>query len=110
MTKGQNPVLKGRTQEGKALKETDAACVPSRFSHDRLFVTPWTIAHQTPLSLALPRQEYWSGLPCPSPGDLSEPEMELASLTSLASAGEFFTTSAWWAAVHGVAQSWTQLK
>ena len=50
MTKGQNPVLKGRTQEGKALKETDTACVPSRFSHDRLFVTPWTIAHQVPLS------------------------------------------------------------
>ena len=36
--------------------------------------------------------------------------MELASLMTLASAGEFFTTRAWWAAVHGVAQSWTQLK
>ena len=34
------------------------------------FVTPWTVAHQTPLSMGFPRQYYWSGLPFPSPGDL----------------------------------------
>ena len=39
------------------------------FSHVRLFVTPWTVAHQA-LSMGFPRQEYWSGLPCPSPRDL----------------------------------------
>ena len=38
-----------------------------------LFVTPWTVAHQAPLSMAFSRQEYWSGLPFPSPGDLPEP-------------------------------------
>ena len=38
-----------------------------------LFVTPWTIAHTAPLSLGFPRQEYWSGLPFPSPGDLPNP-------------------------------------
>ena len=38
-----------------------------------LFVTPWTIAHQAPLSMGFSRQEYWSGLPCPPPGDLPNP-------------------------------------
>ena len=45
--------------------------VLSRFSHTRLFATPWTVACQAPLSTGFPRQEYWSGLPFPSPGDLS---------------------------------------
>ena len=39
----------------------------------RLFATPWTVACQAPLSMGFPRQEYWSGLPFPSPGDLPEP-------------------------------------
>ena len=47
------------------------ACTVSRFSHLRLFVTLWTVAHQAPLSMVFPRQEYWSGLPCPSPGESS---------------------------------------
>ena len=38
-----------------------------------LFATPWTVAHQAPLSMGFSRQEYWSGLPLPSPGDLSDP-------------------------------------
>ena len=42
------------------------------------FVTPWTVAHQTPLSLGFPRQEYWSGLPFSSPGDLPNPGIETA--------------------------------
>ena len=48
----------------------------SRFSRVWLFVTPWTVAHQAPLSLGFSRQEYWSGLPFPSPGDLSDPGIE----------------------------------
>ena len=40
------------------------------------FVTPWTGAHQAPLSMGFSRQEYWSGLPCPSPGDLPDPGTE----------------------------------
>ena len=53
------------------------------------FLTPWTVACQAPLSMGFPRQEYWSGLPFPTPGDLPNPEIKL---TSLALAGEFFPT------------------
>ena len=42
-------------------------------SHGRLFATPWTVAHQAPLSMGFSRQVYWSGLPFPSPGDLASP-------------------------------------
>ena len=45
-------------------------------SHVRLFATPWTVAHQAPPSMGFSRQEYWSGLPFPSPGDLPNPGME----------------------------------
>ena len=41
------------------------------------FPTPWTVAHQAPLPMGFPRQEYWSGLPFPSPGDLPHPGIEL---------------------------------
>ena len=41
-----------------------------------LFVTPWTVARQAPLSMGFPRQEYWSGLPRPSPGEIPDPEIE----------------------------------
>ena len=44
-------------------------------SHVRLFATPWTVAYQAPQSMGFSRQEYWSGLPFPSPGDLPDPEM-----------------------------------
>ena len=53
-------------------------CVKS-LSRVRLFATPWTIAHQTPLSMGFSRQEYWSGLPFPSPGDLPNPGIEPGS-------------------------------
>ena len=43
------------------------------------FVTPWTIAYQAPPSMGFPRQEYWNGLPFPSPGDLPNPEIEPGS-------------------------------
>ena len=42
----------------------------------RLFATPWTVAYQAPLSMGFSRQEYWSGLPFPSPGDLPDPGIE----------------------------------
>ena len=50
---------------------------------------PWTVAHQAPLSMRFPRQEYWSGLPFPSPGDLSHSGIKS---TSLELASRFFTT------------------
>ena len=48
-------------------------------SRVQLFVTPWTVTHQAPLSMEFFRQEYWSGLPFPSPGDLSNPGIEPGS-------------------------------
>ena len=51
----------------------------SHFSHVQLFAIPWTVAHQAPLSMGFSRQEQWSGLPLPSPGDLSNPGIKLRS-------------------------------
>ena len=45
-------------------------------SRVRLFATPWTVAHQAPLSMGFPRPEYWIGLPFPSPADLPDPGSE----------------------------------
>ena len=57
-------------------------------SRVRLFASPWSIAHQAPLSMGFPRQEYWSGFPFPSPGDLPHPGIKPMSP---ALAGGFFT-------------------
>ena len=50
-----------------------------KWSRVRLFATPWTEAHQAPLSLGFSRQEYWSGLPFPSPGELPDPGIKPGS-------------------------------
>ena len=50
-------------------------------SHVRLFATPWTVAYHAPLSMGFSRQEYWSGVPFPSPDDLPNPGMEPGSTT-----------------------------
>ena len=55
-------------------------------------VTPWTVAHQAPLSMEFSRQEYWSGLPFPPRGDLPDPGIEAVLPVSPALAGGFFTT------------------
>ena len=57
---------------------------------------PWTVARQAPPSMGFFRQEYWSGLPCPPPGDLPDPGIEPTSLMSPTSADGFFTSSAIW--------------
>ena len=67
--------------------------------------TPWSVAHQAPLSMGFSRQEYWSGLPCPPPGDLPDPEIEPVSLAPPALAGGFFIISATWGACLFI--SWT---
>ena len=67
-----------------------AVCVLSRVL---LFATLWTAACQAPLSVGFPRQEHWSGLPHPPPGDLPDPGIEPTSLVSLALVGRFFTTA-----------------
>ena len=74
----------------------DVSTVVSHFNCVRLFATLWTIALQAPLSIRFSRQEYWSGLPCPPPGDLPDSGIEPTSLTSPALAGGFFTSSATW--------------
>ena len=81
---------------GHTLNVSDPECpwiyglaVLSRFSHVQLHVTPWTVALRVPLSMGLSRQEYWSGLPFSSPGDL--PDLGIKP-TSPALAGGFFTT------------------
>ena len=70
----------------------------SRFSHVQFSATLWTVARQAPLFMGFSRQEYWSGLLCPSPGDLPDPGIKPESLTSPALAGGFFATSATWEA------------
>ena len=61
-------------------------------SHVHLFATQWTVAHQAPLSMGFSRQEYWSGLPFPPPGDLPNPGMEPMPPASPALVGKFLTT------------------
>ena len=73
-------------------------CVLSHFSLVCVWLsaTPWTVAHQAPLSMGFSKQEYWSRWPCPPPADLPNPGIKPASLVSPALAGGFFTTSATW--------------
>ena len=67
-------------------------CAHARSVMSNSFVTLWTIAWQTPLSMGFPRQVYWGRLPFPPPRDLPNPGIELASLASPVLAGGFFTT------------------
>ena len=73
-------------------------CLLSCFSHVWLFTTAWTVACQTSLSMGFSRQEYWTGWPCPPPGNLPDPGMEPTS------PGIFFKT------VMGIVFNWVDLK
>ena len=67
---------------GVALLACAYVCVKVKsLSRVRLFVTPWTVPYQAPLSMVFSRQQYWSGLPFPSPGDLPKPGIEPGSPT-----------------------------
>ena len=59
---------------------------------------PWTVAHQAPLSMGFSREKYWSGLPCPSPGDFPDPGIKPKFLMSPALAGGYFYPGATWEA------------
>ena len=65
------------------LPQLYAVCVLSHFGSGQLFASLWTIAHQAPLSMGFPRQQYWSSLPFPALGDLPEPGIKPTSLMSL---------------------------
>ena len=73
-----------RNQRGRAQCRVVLSCIQP-------FATSWTAVHQVPLSMELSRQEYWSGLPFPSPGDLPDPEIKPAPFKSPALAGGLFT-------------------
>ena len=66
------------------------------FSRVQLFVTPWTVVYQAPLSMGFSRQGYLSGLPFPSPGDLPDPGIQPGLSTSPSLTGGFFTPSDIW--------------
>ena len=82
-----------------------SVCVLSRFSRAQLFATPWTVPSQAPLSIGFSRQEHWSKLPCPSPGDLPDPGIKSMALASPALGDRFFTTHA-----PTVMQVWTKAR
>ena len=79
--------------------------MPSHVSRVHLFATPWTVAQQASLSMGFSRQQYWSGLPCPLPGDLPDPGIKPTTLTSPALAGGFFTSHTTWEAPCMLSQS-----
>ena len=78
------------------LQAVHSCCCWKVLSHVWLFKTPWTVAHQAPLSMGFPRQEYWTGLSFPSSGHLPNPGVKSGSLGSVALASRFFLTSATW--------------
>ena len=84
---------------GQACRLASNSQCASMLSHVRLFATLWTIACQAPLSMGFSRQECWSRLPCPPPGDLPHPGTEPTTFISPASVGRFFTTRTTWEAL-----------
>ena len=92
-------LLEHKTVPERPCKPPDwCLLVPSHFSCGQLFVTPWTVAHQAPLSLEFSWQEYWHGLPFPSLEDPPNPGIEHTALMSPALAGWFFATRTTWEA------------
>ena len=67
------------SQNSLKLMSMESVMPSSHLSHVQLFATPWTVAHQAFLSMRFSRQEYWSGLPFPSPGDLPDPGIKPGS-------------------------------
>ena len=91
---GVNPLRTAQLSGQRANDQGSSVCVCAQWLNCvRFFVTPWTVAHQAPLSMEFSRQEYWSGLPFPSPGELPDPGIESVSLEFPALAGRFFTTA-----------------
>ena len=94
-----NAVSVSGVQQNESIIHTHVCWVTSVLSDS---LRPWTVARQTPLSIGFSRQEYWSGLPCPPPGDHPDPGIEPASLTPPALAGGFFTTQS----VQSLSHAW----
>ena len=77
------------TNDKRGKSARDMCMCAQSLSRVQLLATSWTVAHQAPLSMEFSKQEYRSGLPFPSPGDLPDPGIEPASLSL---AGRFFPT------------------
>ena len=77
-----------QNSHGVPQKQKVHACT---LSHFQLSETPWTVAHQAPLSMGVPRQEYWSGLPFPPPGNLPNSGIKPESPEAPVLAGRFLT-------------------
>ena len=80
-SQGSNPSLLHCSQGLYHLSHQGSPRIPLKakvklLSRVRFFATPWTVAYQAPLSMGFSRQEYWSGVPLPSPGDLTDPGIE----------------------------------
>ena len=89
-------MLKPKLQYFGHLMWRAVCCVLSCFSHVWLYVTPWTIAHKVPLSIGFSKQEYWSGLPFPSPGNLPDSGIKPVSLMPPALTGRDLITGTTW--------------
>ena len=89
------------SQMGGWLTNTEVTfCVLSCFSHVQLFAAPQTVAHQACLSMGFSRQEYWSGWPCPPPGDLPDPGIEPVSSLLHWQAGSLSLVPPWKPELH----------
>ena len=73
----------------------DSVCESRSVLCSSLLVTPWTVAHWAPLSVGFSRQEYWSGLPCPPPGHLPHPGIELAPHVSCIGRWVLYQSTTW---------------
>ena len=86
---------KSKSESNPPVFQSERICVlvsAQSLSHVQLFMTPWSVARQVPLSMEFFWQDYWSRLPSPTPGNLPDPKTEPAPLASPALAGRFFTT------------------
>ena len=77
------PIIQSEVSQKEKHRYSMLLLLLSRFSHDWLYVTPWTAAYQASPSMGFSRQEHWSGLPFPSPGDLLHPGIEPGILTHI---------------------------
>ena len=88
--------LMAKVRHMAILDSKEGVCVLSPFDRVQLFATLWTVARLSPLTMGFSRQEYWSGLPCPPPGDLPDPGIELTSYVSCIGRLVLYFTILYW--------------
>ena len=88
--------LMAKVRHMAILDSKEGVCVLIPFDRVQLFATLWTVARLSPLTMGFSRQEYWSGLPCPPPGDLPDPGIELMSYVSCIDRWVLYFTILYW--------------